>query len=166
MKPETRFGHWLLGVLPEGDYSRVEPPPSPGIPDLNFCISGVEGWIELKVLRKGRFPFAERFLRTSQKRWIRIRHRNRGRVFVLAKDGDYMVIWRGIDAVRMTASTSREDAIATAIARLRAYRSETLTQHLKYILTMNILEGSWKSPSSIFKEWVSTSRPVGPTNPP
>lgn len=49
-KPEQRLWAWLRPKLaPYGRVSRVENPLDPGMPDVSYCINGVEGWIELKV---------------------------------------------------------------------------------------------------------------------
>lgn len=135
MKPETRFNHWLGGVWPPGHFCRVEPPPTPGIPDINYCVEGVEGWIELKVLYRGRFPYAKRFLRASQRRWMRQRLVVHGRVFVLAKDGDWLVAWTAQNALEIKRTTTRDEGIALAILRVRARAGLQLTEQLRILLT-------------------------------
>lgn len=69
-----------------GHFSRVESPEtSPGIPDLDFCIDGVEGHIELKYGDTTKTPK----IRPTQVRWFRDRVNNGGRpwLFVLLVTG-------------------------------------------------------------------------------
>lgn len=67
-------------------FSRVEShATSPGIPDLSYCVNGVEGFIELKSWD----PKKGFRLRKSQMAWTRARDRAGGRVFLLFdKEGD------------------------------------------------------------------------------
>ena len=111
MKPETRFWKWLSGVLPpEGHFSRVEPPPSPGIPDVNFCLRGAEGWMELKVRRAVQYPFKTRaLLRASQRRWFKQRIDAHGRVLACVLIGSYVHFLRAENALRVGRSTSIDE---------------------------------------------------------
>lgn len=54
-----------------------------GIPDINWCYQGVEGWIELKMVRghKLRHP-----LTAQQRNWIRQRKAAGGRVHILTRE--------------------------------------------------------------------------------
>jgi hypothetical protein len=111
VKPETRFWKWLSGgKLPEGHFCRVEPPPTPGIPDVNYCIAGLEGWIELKVRPDNRSPFAKwGLLRTSQRRWTRQRVSNQGRTFVLLKIKRELYLMDGVMALTIKKTTQKSD---------------------------------------------------------
>lgn len=61
-------------------FSRVEShATSPGIPDLNYCVNSVEGFMELKSWD----PKKGFRLRQSQVAWTRARDRAGGRVFLL-----------------------------------------------------------------------------------
>jgi len=53
---------------------------SGGIPDCNYCMDGVEGWIEFKKMSGWRVP-----LRPDQIGWIMRRSRHGGRVFIAAR---------------------------------------------------------------------------------
>jgi hypothetical protein len=68
-----------------------------GIPDVNFCCSGVEGWIEFK--KTG--AIAVRF-KPGQIAWHEQRHRARGRTFIavrrLAKGVDDLFLYPGEQA--------------------------------------------------------------------
>lgn len=140
MKPETRFWHWLSGgALPPGDYSRVEPPPTPGIPDVNYCIEGIEGWIELKVGRNRRCPFNGRNkgLRASQRRWMRNRLRYNGRVFVLVAVGPWIYLFRAKEALLLTAESTLDDFQRLALCVQPRRITPELTANFKYVLTNN-----------------------------
>jgi hypothetical protein len=59
---------------------------SPGAFDVNYCIDGVEGWLELKA-----FPNIE--IRTTQVSWARERIEAGGRPLVLIQNGnDYALL--------------------------------------------------------------------------
>jgi len=67
-----------------GDWSSVETGMSePGVPDSNFCIGGVEGWVEYKLVS----GWAIRRTRTlpAQVGWHLRRARNGGRTFVAVR---------------------------------------------------------------------------------
>ena len=52
----------------------------PGVPDVNYCIGGMEGWLELKATENWSVPF-----RPGQPGWIARRVRAGGRVFILTR---------------------------------------------------------------------------------
>lgn len=145
MKPETRFWHWLSDVLPpEGHYSRVEPPPSPGIPDVHFCIGGVSGWIELKCLTMKYGPYLRSKLRRnptklrpSQKRWLKKYVKAGGRAFVIAKLSKSFLIIRAADALAVELDEGLAGLKRVALEELPVdIRLEPqLTSILRYRLT-------------------------------
>lgn len=55
----------------------------PGIPDINYCHRGIEGWIELKMVRGNtlRHPMT-----AQQRNWIRSRRNEDGRIFILTRE--------------------------------------------------------------------------------
>lgn len=64
-----------------GDFQRIElGAVGPGVPDINFCIDGVEGWIELKTTDTYTVPF-----RLGQVAWAARRTRAGGRVLLLTR---------------------------------------------------------------------------------
>lgn len=72
IKDEKDFRRFFCHIIESahGHVSMVESPEtSPGIPDLNWCINGKEGWTELKVSIYGENPH----IRPTQKAWIRRR---------------------------------------------------------------------------------------------
>lgn len=69
---EKEFRRMVVRIIEEagGHISMVESPEtSPGIPDLNWCLRGREGWTELKVSKAGESPD----IRPAQRAWIRRR---------------------------------------------------------------------------------------------
>jgi hypothetical protein len=79
---ELLFRHKVVDMLEEHKFhvSMVESgETASGIPDLNYCLNGVEGWIELKTIDKEEAPH----IRPAQRRWIRKRIANFGRVWLL-----------------------------------------------------------------------------------
>jgi hypothetical protein len=85
------------GILPRGHYSRIESEPAPGFPDVNYCIEGVEGNIELKDSRKPKahLPFKIRGIRLSQELWIRDRVAESGNVWLIVRIGSEIHLLRG-----------------------------------------------------------------------
>lgn len=82
------------------DIMRVENMVQDGPPDVNFCYSGVEGWIELKFIdsipkRDTSKVFGSKGLRPSQIIWIHRRVKRGGRVFILAKMGEGIALVHG-----------------------------------------------------------------------
>lgn len=71
---ETTFRKYLGGLLKEcrAHVSQVEShETSAGIPDTNYCIGGIDGWIECKFAAAGRKNKV--IVRKSQKVWFRDR---------------------------------------------------------------------------------------------
>lgn len=75
---------------------RLEEITSVGVPDVNCCCNGVEFWLELKVVREKRIQF-----RFSQVAWITARCGHGGRVFLLARDGDDLIVISGTDVFNL-----------------------------------------------------------------
>lgn len=91
-KPEQGMWKYLRKrLLAWGHFVRVENDVEVGMPDVNFCIDGREGWLELKV-----WP---RELERTQVVWALQRTAARGYVRVLVKDpiaNDYFLLPVGI----------------------------------------------------------------------
>lgn len=86
-----------------GDWCRVENGVGPGTPDVNYCLGpGREGWLELKVSKKGLDPgrpgdtTIQCTLRPAQLAWLSRRRAAGGRVGVLwgLRDGTVVYIDR------------------------------------------------------------------------
>lgn len=76
---EARFRKWVVSSIKKvgGHASSVEShATSPGIPDVDFCIDGISGHIELKVC-------SSRGLRQSQVLWFRQRLKAGGKPWIL-----------------------------------------------------------------------------------
>jgi hypothetical protein len=69
---------------------RIENEVGTGISDVNACRDGQERWIELKLVKGDRIYF-----RCSQRSWITRRTQVGGKVFVLARDGDVLLLYDG-----------------------------------------------------------------------
>lgn len=90
---EQSFWATRRKILPRGDYCRIESPITPGYPDVEFCVGGIHGHLELKYrqvppIRNSTpvFPDAKG-LRKNQIAWITNRLWHGGRVFVFAGVG-------------------------------------------------------------------------------
>lgn len=90
---ESSFWNLLrtkIGMV--GHFERVENAVGDGTPDVSYCISGVEGWIELKSRTKAparttTSVFIEKGLRDSQVGWAKTRLRHGGNIWILARVG-------------------------------------------------------------------------------
>ena len=83
-----------------GHFVRMEFNPEAGIPDVDYCIRGVEGKIELKYsatrpAREGTSVFANGGLRDAQIVWIYNRVKHGGRVWILPQIGPRLFLLRG-----------------------------------------------------------------------
>ena len=98
---------WLLNVV--GHACRIESPEvSAGNPDLNYCVVGVEGHLELKEGNKPK-------LRPAQYRWINKRVRALGRVAILWHYNGtvYFIPVSNMDKIKSTTSSSKWALAAT-----------------------------------------------------
>jgi hypothetical protein len=98
---ETNLWSWLRPYCPRGHYVRIENGEvGPGTPDVSFCVSRTEGWIELKDARsktaKIPFPNPDVGLHKSQIRWITERQRNGGNVWICARVGKLILFIPGV----------------------------------------------------------------------
>lgn len=112
MAESDLWGTLKLYTQRHGHFERIENLVGIGRPDVNYCIQGVEGNIELKQLKdwpKRPDTVVEvRHFTPQQRLWIRDRVRARGRVYVLLQVGPaYLLLggeWArthlGLDATR------------------------------------------------------------------
>lgn len=98
----------VLDTLRELDALAVENPIRPGTPDVNY----VEGWIELKWLR--RWPKVKEGVAVKidhytpqQRRWLARRHRKGGAAFLLLQVGRDWLLFRGDVAAEHVGRCSR-----------------------------------------------------------
>jgi hypothetical protein len=79
------------------DFKRIENNVSSGTPDVNYCIEGEEGWIELKHAKewpKRGGPLKLKHFTPEQRLWIHTRQKAGGKAFVLLKVAkDYFLFW-------------------------------------------------------------------------
>lgn len=72
----------IHSVVRDAHLSLVESPlSSPGIPDVDFCINGIEGHIELKFSRRQDCPH----IRPSQVKWFKARCKAGGNPWLFTK---------------------------------------------------------------------------------
>lgn len=86
---ESQFRRKVIRLIEKagGHVSSVESPASsPGIPDLDFCIDGTEGHIELKIAGNGG-------LRSTQSMWFKQRLKAGGKPWILiySVEGVYLI---------------------------------------------------------------------------
>lgn len=93
-----------LKYLPDFHWQRVEVGQlNRGVPDVNYCYNGVEGWVENKGTEDGRFKF-----RPEQRGWIIDRSRHGGIVYVAVRmktmATDTLLLYDGESLARATES--------------------------------------------------------------
>ena len=86
MSESTMWGYLKRTFGPYGDFMRVEDGINMGVPDVNYCICGVEGWIELKEIHdwpiRQKTPVKFRWTK-EQRLWARRRIYADGNVWLL-----------------------------------------------------------------------------------
>lgn len=87
-----KTGVWepLRDHSPQVHWMRVENLVGTGMSDVNGCLNGVEAWIENKLVKGNQITF-----QPMQPAWIIQRIAHGGRVFVLARKGDALLVWAG-----------------------------------------------------------------------
>lgn len=80
-KTEKHLRQWLMKHIP-GHWQPIELSQGVGVPDLNYCVNGREGWAELKVDRKSPLSLSH-ILRPAQYAWMVRRANSGGRVQVI-----------------------------------------------------------------------------------
>lgn len=96
-RPLSQRGHWQrieTGAM--GDA---------GVPDVNYCFAGAEGWVELKQgdvpKRESTVVFkSQRGLEPAQIDWLLYRRKCGGRAFVLVQLGSNLYLIDGFKAAR------------------------------------------------------------------
>ena len=82
----------------KGLFMRIENPFYEGVPDVNYLINGIEGWIELKFLKqfpkKELTPIKLPHYTTAQKIWHKIRHENKGNTAIILQVDNYYFIFK------------------------------------------------------------------------
>lgn len=103
---------------PRDDAVRVENPAWPGTPDVHWCCSGVEGWLELKQVAgwpaRGGNLAVDHF--TAQQRvWLIRRSRAGGRVHLLLKVGVDWLLFEGATAAQVVGRTAQDRLCSSAL---------------------------------------------------
>ena len=139
---EKQLWKWLRSnALPRGHYSRIESETSAGFPDINYCIQGIEGNLELKVSRSpnGEYPFKRGGLRRTQISWMEDRTERRGRVTLLVQVGArlYGFHIRDKKSLGLSLNYMTLDQIKRAADfRIPRTKSKHTQDQLLYLLTM------------------------------
>jgi hypothetical protein len=100
-RPERNFFEQLKRNLPKQgfrlDLQRIENVTTNGTPDVNYCIEGDEGWVELKAWERvrlsGRFTVPK--LREEQAAWLLRRGKVGGRAHLLLRINKDVVLIDG-----------------------------------------------------------------------
>lgn len=104
---------------PLGRLTRIENGVGGGVPDVNYCIECVEGWMELKsaeaTARELSLFLAGTELRKEQVGWHILQARNGGRSYIVTARGAEVFIHEGAHAAMIERATARD---ARALARV------------------------------------------------
>lgn len=102
MNPEKKFYELFKTKLggKSTHIQRIESSVTQGIPDVNYCINGVEGWLELKSWEKaiGRGDFYVPKLRPQQCAWLHRRSSAGGRALLLCRVSGSILAFDGLVA--------------------------------------------------------------------
>jgi hypothetical protein len=112
----TESSLWLRlrdAVGSTGHWERREFNPIDGVPDVSFCVEGVEGHMELKQIdtvpaREDTAVFGGRTnkgMRESQVAWFHRRMKAGGRAFILAQVSDRLILMHGSHAKQFNGYT-------------------------------------------------------------
>lgn len=97
---EKNMWHRMRSTIAKsGHWQRIEDGLSMGVPDVNYCIRGVEGWIELKEIAdwpvRDKTPVSFRWER-EQRFWAKKRGKAGGNVWLLLyvkKTNEWLWFW-------------------------------------------------------------------------
>lgn len=97
MKPEARLWNYLKRKI-GGKWAadRIEVNDRSGVPDVNFSLDGVGGWIELKAVKmpkRDRTHVKFAHFTPSQRTWLINRSRFDNRIFLVARIGDVIALF-------------------------------------------------------------------------
>ena len=107
----------VIRALCSLDAIAVENPTRPGTPDVNY----IEGWIELKWLR--RWPRGDKVVvllphfTRQQRRWLRDRHKRGGSAWLLLQCGCEWLLFHGLDAHDYVGRLTRDGLYRVARVR-------------------------------------------------
>lgn len=99
---------------------RVETPVGQGVPDVNYCHRGTEGWLELKSwsrkTERGQFKIPS--IRPAQIAWLRKRREAGGRAYLLCRLNQSIILFDGLDAPALFTGVSWKTAKELAVVWL------------------------------------------------
>ena len=99
---ESEFWHYLRNNIP-GHLQRIEDSISCGIPDVNYCIEHVEGWIELKWVpawpKRLNTCIKIQHFTSEQFTWLAARYSAGGRVFLFIQVESCYMLFSDITAI-------------------------------------------------------------------
>lgn len=115
MTEATQVWHVMRDrVAAYGHWERVENAAGSGMPDVNYCVNGVEGWVELKLA--GQDGSKPRSLTLEQVMWAEERARHGGRAFLLVRYEKPHTIWCLYHASRIRRIFDNEGALPVVCA--------------------------------------------------
>ena len=96
-------------ACPQVHWNRLENLVGTGAPDANGCLNGVEAWIENKIVHGNQIRF-----QPTQPAWIIQRLMHGGRVFVLARKDDVLMLYQGDALFKLVRSVAPHGKHLTA----------------------------------------------------
>ena len=91
---ETALRKKLKEWLPKNThYQPVESSTSSGVPDINFCLNGIEVWAELKIVKGKRKLRFQKALSPYQWNWLSARAKAKGVVWVIAQHNEDILLY-------------------------------------------------------------------------
>jgi len=89
MSPEQKLWLRLRPHFPSGCHvTRIENTTCSGVPDVNFCLDGIEYWLELKIVTE-----RGAVLRKFQYAWGKQRILRQGRVYIIGYDSKEQIYY-------------------------------------------------------------------------
>jgi len=134
---EAKFSKVVCGIIVArgGQVSKVEAHASAnGIPDLDYCLGGIEGHIELKVAREGKAST----VRPSQRIWMRDRTNAGGTPFYLVLITDLNLVCFVSDVMHPRCQAQVSSRRWVEMAEYTVPQTELAESLAEYILTGEI----------------------------
>ena len=98
MSERNLWRYLQRNLCKKGLFSRIENPFYKGIPDVNYLMNGVEGWIELKYVKsfpkKELTPVSIPHYTKEQKMWYKVRYDAGGNTAIILQVDKYYFIFR------------------------------------------------------------------------
>ena len=127
-------------LSPAVHVTRIENSATAGVSDVTTCRAGVETWLELKIQHGNMLEF-----RSSQPVWIAKRMTAGGRVLVLARKDDEIVLYHG------GVCCGTEKSPAEPVPGKKAVRVSASPQYVKFRTSKPF---DWRAlENKIFERW-------------